>query len=291
MDDGQQEESCVETEIEPSSTAFFLDFDGTLAAIVDDPRQVRVTPPTLAALESLYQITDGALAIISGRPIETLDHFLTPLKLPLSGVHGLEWRDAHGVSHRNTYDARSLEQLRDRIAAYAADHPGLVAEEKPGSVALHYRQRPDLADSCLALAQRLASKIPAAALMRGKMVVELRLGGRSKADAVSDFMAVPPFRGRKPLFVGDDVTDEDAFRLVEKMKGAGIKIGDGETAASLRLPDRDAFETWLGTVVDAFENDGTMHLKGGEILLAASDSAAGRDGRMAPVAATATSGA
>lgn len=245
MNDGETEDHSKNREIDVPNTAFFFDFDGTLADIVEDPEKVRISPAALDALDRLSRASGGAVAIVSGRPIDALDQFLSPLKLPLSGVHGLEWRDARGTVNRGGYDAGLLRQLGDAIEEFAANHTGLIVEHKPGSVALHYRQRPDLGSASLQLACKLAAKTPGANLMRGKMVVELRLGGRSKADAVADFMAVTPFRGRMPVFAGDDVTDENAFRLVEELGGLGIKVGDGETAASLRTPDRAAFERWL----------------------------------------------
>jgi trehalose 6-phosphate phosphatase len=271
--------------------AFFFDFDGTLAPIVDDPEQVRVSGAALDALGSLYDISGGALAIVSGRPIADLDRFLSPLKLPLSGVHGLESRDATGRVHRGGYDRAALRHLADKISAFAENRSGLVVEEKPGSVALHYRQAPDLGHSALQLASELAAAIPGAKLMRGKMVVELRLGGRSKADAVSDFMAAAPFHGRKPLFAGDDVTDEDAIALVEAMGGTGVKIGSQETAASLMAPDRDAFEKWLCELASAPPAGAKQPIPGGQIQRARKRSATGHHGLVAAGSAAATSGA
>ena len=287
MNDGDIGDNSNDREIDVPNTAFFFDFDGTLAAIVDDPEQVSVSSAVLDALGRLYEISGGALAIVSGRPIAALDRFLSPLKLPLSGVHGLESRDAAGQVHRGGYDHAALRELTDKITAFAENHPGLIVEEKSGSVALHYRQAPDLGNSAQHLASTLAEAIPGVRLMRGKMVVELRLGGRSKADAVTDFMATAPFRDRKPLFVGDDVTDEDAFALVETMGGAGIKIGRGETAASLMAPNRDAFEQWLCELADAPASGAKQRILGGQIQLARPRGGAGHYG----LAAAANSGA
>lgn len=272
MEDGQTDGNNKKPEIDSLATAFFFDFDGTLAAIAEEPDKVTVTDQVLEALDRLYRNTHGALAIVSGRPIAVLDRFLSPLKLPASGVHGLEWRDARGDVHHNSYDPASLERLRQGATEFAEGRAGLIVEEKPGSVALHYRQRPDLEERCRRLGEQLAASIPGVAVMEGKMVVELRLGGRSKADAVYEFMATAPFHGRRPLFAGDDVTDEDAFRFVEEMGGAGIKIGGGETAASLRMPDREAFEAWLRALADA-PADGAAFHSGGLIQRAATPGA------------------
>lgn len=290
MNDGETEDHSKDREIDVPNTAFFFDFDGTLADMVEDPEKVVVSPAVLDALGHLYRICGGALAVVSGRPIAALDRFLSPLKLPVSGVHGLEWRDARGAVHRDGYDSGLLHQLADKVAAFATNHSGLIVEEKPGSVALHYRQRPDLGSASLQLACKLAATTPSARLMRGKMVVELRLGDRSKADAVADFMATAPFLGRKPLFAGDDVTDEDAFRLVEELGGIGVKVGAGETAASLRAPDRAAFEAWLCDVAPR-QNGVSKRISGGQFRRVVPQAFAGNHGGMARNAAEATSGA
>ncbi|MEX0955926.1 MAG: trehalose-phosphatase [Rhizobiaceae bacterium] len=286
MNDGDTGDNSNNREIDVPNTAFFFDFDGTLAAIVDDPEQVSVSAAVLGALGNLYEISGGALAIVSGRPIAALDRFLAPLTLPLSGVHGLESRDAAGQVQRGNYDRAALRQVTDRITAYAKNLSGLVVEEKPGSVALHYRQAPDLGNSAQQLASKLAAAIPGVRLMRGKMVVELRLGGRSKGDAVSDFMAAAPFRGRKPLFAGDDVTDEDAFSLVENMSGTGIKIGREETTASFMAPDRDAFEQWLCELAAVPITGAKQPMLGGQIQRARRRSATGQYDLAAAAAAT-----
>ncbi len=245
MNDGEQEDPSSNLEIVPDQTAFFFDFDGVLADIVESPDAVSVSAAALEALDNLHRLSGGALAVISGRPIASIDRFLAPLQLPASGIHGLERRGADGRLHSGAYDKAVLERLNEEVSAFAQHHDGMIVEQKPGSVALHYRQRPDMYNSTLQFGCKVAAKHPGVAFMRGKMVIELRLGGRTKGDAVSDFMAAKPFAGRHPVFVGDDVTDEDAFRFVEDNGGTGIKVGDGETAASLRAADRETFERWL----------------------------------------------
>lgn len=291
MNDGDPGDNSNDREIDMPNTAFFFDFDGTLAAIVDDPDEVSVSAAVIDALGNLHKVCNGALAIVSGRPIAALDRFLSPLKLPLSGVHGLESRDATGHVRRTSYDHAALRQLTDKLSAFAKNQAGLVVEEKPGSVALHYRQAPELGNSALQLASKLSATVPGVRLMRGKMVVELRLGGRSKADAVSDFMAEKPFRGRTPLFAGDDVTDEDAFSLVEAMGGTGIKIGCENTAASLMAPDRDAFERWLCDMASTPTAGAKQPMPGGPIQRARPRGATGSYGVAGAGSAAATSGA
>jgi trehalose 6-phosphate phosphatase len=142
-------------------------------------------------------------------------------------------------------DQEAAAQLQDGVAEFVAEHPGLLAEVKPGSVALHYRKRPDLASASHGLAAQLANNDDRLRVVFGKMVVEIKLAGHTKADAISDFMAEPPFSGRRPLFAGDDITDEDGFAAVENWNGMSIKIGDGETRATHRFRDVAAFHDWL----------------------------------------------
>ena len=231
--------------IAPTDTAFFFDFDGTLAEIVDDPHAVLVEPRIREALHALHEISGGALALVSGRSIEQLDGMLHPLHLPAAGVHGLERRNGEGHVFRVEIDQEALVRLHGRIAKFVAEHAGLLTEVKPGSIALHYRKRPDLASASHALAARLAGEDDRLRVVFGKMVVEMKLAGRTKADAIADFMAEPPFLGRRPLFVGDDITDEDGFVALERWDGVSIKIGDGETRATHRLRDIAAFHDWL----------------------------------------------
>jgi len=236
-------------EIDPQTIAFFFDFDGTLADIADDPASVVLLSETRNALAELSRLSGGALAVISGRPLQQLDRFLHPLKFPLSGVHGLERRDAAGRLHTTPFDSTDLSKMVNEITRFADSHEGLMAEAKPGSVALHYRRNPEMEADSVLLATRLASTVPGVTLMRGKMVVELRLGGRSKGDAVLDFMTEPPFEGRRPLYAGDDVTDEDAFHRVAAMNGITVKIGGGKTLARWRAADAAAFRRWLSRIV------------------------------------------
>lgn len=228
----------------PEETAFFFDFDGTLADIVDDPSAARIDPPVLEALASLQEISGGAVAVISGREIAALDGFLAPLRLPLGGSHGSERRGADGRLQRVAADGRVVERVAAALDDVARHHDGLLVERKRLSVALHYRRRQDLESLCRAIARDLAIS-HGLALLDGKMVVELKVSGRTKGDLIDDFMAESPFRGRQPVFFGDDVTDEDAFRVLPRWVGIGVKVGAGPTAARLRIANPGALQVWL----------------------------------------------
>jgi trehalose 6-phosphate phosphatase len=230
---------------DPSRTAFFLDFDGTLVEIAAHPGAVRVAPDVREHLRWLSRSTGGATAVVSGRSIDQIDEHLHPLRLPVAGVHGLERRDIDGHLVRTDVDAIHVERLQAEVAEFAAGREGLFAEQKRGTVALHYRMRPELEEECLGLARRLTERDPLVRTLRGKMVVELKLGGRSKGDAIADFMKEPPFRGRKPFFVGDDLTDEAGFEFVTGHDGIAVKVGPGETAARYRMAGVAGLAAWF----------------------------------------------
>lgn len=228
-----------------STTAFFFDLDGTLADIVTDPQRAAVRPGTLAALARLRTLAGGAVAIISGRSVSQIDTLLQPFRFPAAGVHGLERRTAGGDVHRASIDADRHRRLAGLVDAFVASRPGLIAERKPGSIALHYRQRPELQSDCLALAESLAERHGPVQLLRGKMVVELTMAFRSKGTAIEDFMNEAPFEGRRPWFAGDDVTDETGFAAVNAMDGISVKVGEGETSARYRVDNVDAIALHL----------------------------------------------
>ncbi|WP_187969412.1 trehalose-phosphatase [Aquibium microcysteis] len=241
-------EDLTELNLPPEETAFFFDFDGTLAEIVEDPAAVAIDATVRHALHALFALSGGAVAIVSGREIDTLDGFLAPLRLPLGGAHGSERRDSSGRLHRVEADEPAIERLAAELEDVARRHDGLLVERKRLSVALHYRRRPDLESTCRAAARAAAS--PGVTLLEGKMVVELKLSGRTKGDLIADFMAEEPFRGRRPIFFGDDVTDEDGFRALPQWQGIGVKVGQGQTAAAHRIADPAALRAWLQRFAD-----------------------------------------
>lgn len=231
------------------SCALFLDFDGTLVDIAPQPDAVIVPPALIHTLAGLHQYLGGAVALISGRPIEQIDQYLAPMKLATAGVHGLERRDALGeLTLLPAYPLDEVEQLAERLAR---EDPRLRVEVKRGSVALHYRQAPELEAACLQTMQSAVDQSPGLTLLRGKMVVEAKPGGASKGAAIEAFMAERPFAGRTPLFVGDDVTDEVGFATVQRLQGMGVKVGEGASVACRRIASPAAFRQQLQTAVAA----------------------------------------
>ncbi len=233
--------------------ALFLDFDGTLAAIAPRPEAVVVgvwLQPTLARLQ---QALDGALALISGRPLAELDAFLAPLHLPAAGVHGVERRDATGRAR--VLAGAPPDEVMACAERLAARHPDLQLERKPSALALHYRAAPHLAELCATALLAAVRAHPDWIVLLGKCVAEVKPRRASKAQAVCDFLATPAFSGRVPVFVGDDVTDEDGFTAVQAAGGWGVKVGAGPTGARYRLADTDAVRDWLLAALPPLADD------------------------------------
>jgi trehalose 6-phosphate phosphatase len=224
--------------------ALFLDFDGTLVAIADRPDEVKLDPITRQALAELSRLLSGALAIITGREISSVDRFLAPLHLPVAGVHGLTRRDARGHMHAPPIDVGLAEAIGRAMSPLIARHPGLMLERKYGALALHYRSRPELEGTCIAAMETAIAGLPGTELKRGKMVIEAKAIAGDKGAAIADYLKEVPFLGRRAVFAGDDATDEDAFLLVNAKNGVSIKIGPGLTHAAFSAPGSANF--WPG---------------------------------------------
>jgi trehalose 6-phosphate phosphatase len=229
----------------PDQYALFLDFDGTLVAIADRPDDVRLDPGTRVALADLNRLLSGAIAIVTGREIAAVDHFLAPLRLSIAGVHGLMRRDAQGRTFTSPFDAGLPAAIEKAVAPLLRQFPGLLVERKFGAVALHYRDHPELEQASVAALESAVSALKQTEIKRGKMVVELKAIGGNKGAAVADFLKEEPFAGRQAVFAGDDATDEDAFVLVNARGGISIKVGPGPTAATYRTSGTAEFLDWL----------------------------------------------
>jgi trehalose 6-phosphate phosphatase len=231
------------------SCALFLDFDGSLVDLAAQPEAVIIPSGLVATLDSLNSYLGGALAVISGRPIEQIDAFLQPLRLPAAGVHGAERRGANG--NLTLLSTHPLERVEEAALALAARYPQLRVENKRGSIALHYRQAPELESLCLDTMQAAVEESPGLTLLRGKMVAEAKPGGASKGHAIEAFLQEAPFAGRTPVFVGDDITDEVGFSTVQRMGGLGVKVGEGPSVAWQRVASPAAFRYELQAAVAA----------------------------------------
>lgn len=248
------------TRLDRDAAAIFFDFDGTLAPIVAHPSDAAIPTDTLAHLARLDELAKGALAIISGRDIATIDAFLAPHTFTVSGVHGYETRRGDGAIERLDVDNAALSAVAESLDELARTHTGLLVERKPGSVALHYRARPELAELCRTHVDALVPEGSQLKLLSGKMVLEVKAHAGDKGRAIATLMDKPPFASRRPLFLGDDVTDEAGFAYVNDHGGVSIKIGDGETVATHRLKSQEAVGMWLARLVDHLEH--TQPLEG-----------------------------
>ena len=242
------------TEILPPvgrNSAFFFDFDGTLVEIASRPDLVQVEPRVRDLLRALDDRFGGAVAVVTGRPLDVVDGFLAPLVLPTAAEHGSVRRDASGQMHADKRGAAAVDAAHRRLKPLAEANPGLILERKSSSVALHYRQSPDLAAACAAAVEEVVANNPGLVILPGKMVFELKPKGVDKGVAVRAFLEEAPFKGRTPIFAGDDVTDEHAFAVVNTLGGITLKIDDGETQAAYRT-DRHGLFDWLqGLVVQS----------------------------------------
>ena len=230
-----------------ASLALFLDFDGTLAPLAPRPQDVRVPVWVRPALTTLSQRLQGALAIVSGRPIAQLDGFLAPLRLAAAGAHGAEWRDAAGRVEQCHHAPPAA--VADCARALAVAHAGLIFEPKASGLSLHYRARPELEALCRDTLTAALAAVPGAGAtwewLHGHLVFELKQRAVSKGLAVQALLARSPFAGRPPVFVGDDVTDEDGIRAAQAAGGFGVRVGPGHSLARYRLADTDAVGAWL----------------------------------------------
>lgn len=222
-------------------TALFHDLDGSLLELAMRPDEVVVAPHLPGLLETLQQRLGGALAIVTGRQIQTVDRLLFPLQLPAAGLHGAEMRRAGAVIETRP---AATDGLADALRRYFGDDPQIVIEDKGMAVAVHYRQAPERAAECEAVALALASAMGLAAT-KGKMVIEVLPPQANKGYAVQTLMEQAPFTGRRPVFVGDDLTDENGILVAQAMGGYGVKVGAGPSAARYRLGSVDAVHRWL----------------------------------------------
>lgn len=232
-----------------SEWAYFLDLDGSLIELANTPDAVSVGPELRQLLRHVHQACGGALALVSGRSLADLDKHLDMPGLPMAGQHGLEWRDAAGRVQRCASPSTEQQHIRRNLEAIQKRHPGLLLEDKGLALALHYRQAPALAGYVHRLLNRLVQEAGNGLyLQKGKRVVEVKPIGADKGTAIAAFMAEAPFHGRRPVFIGDDVTDESAFSKVNHLAGLSIKVGPGRTHASWRLPDVAAVRNWLAAL-------------------------------------------
>ena len=251
--DGRQFEQPAPVPDNPKNLALFLDIDGTLLEIVERPELVTVPPALLQSLERLAGQLGGALALVTGRTLANADSLFSGLSLPVGAVHGMERRSYQGAieSAGLAYD---LTALRDVLAGFVSDRPGLLLEDKGRTIALHYRAAPALESEVHAFILEQLFGRTGLALLHGKIVFEIKPEGADKGAAIRAFMEEAPFSGRVPVFLGDDTTDEYGFTAVRALGGYGYCVGlERESDARYRLADVAAVHEWLARLAKKLE--------------------------------------
>ncbi len=243
------------TAVRPRDTAFFLDVDGTLLGFKDRPADVVADADLQVLLKCLVAASGGAVALVSGRMVSDLDRIMAPLVLPAAGVHGADLRFADG--RRVLFEGTAVAAVRAAADSFVACHEGLTIEDKGGTTfAIHFRRVPELA---AAVGQFLDQAVSGHDLMvqHGKMVAEVKPRGCHKGLAIEALMGSSPFAGRRPLFVGDDLTDEHGFVSVNQAGGVSIKVGhaEEETTAHHRLVDISAVRNFLDLICRSDERN------------------------------------
>ena len=229
-----QEDETPETVPVPRSlvghlneTAVLLDIDGTLLDFAPTPREVWVPPGLAKTLHRLLQRTNGALALVSGRSLNDIDLIFAPDTFPAVGGHGAEMRldpDSEAVAaHAPPMD----KELKRRLAAIARLSPGILLEDKGYSLALHYRLAPHAEKAIYEAVSLIRADLPSAPIevLPGKSVCEIKHSGFTKASGVLELMTHEPFKGRRPFFIGDDVTDETVFAIMPDLDGLSFSVG------------------------------------------------------------------
>jgi trehalose 6-phosphate phosphatase len=228
--------------------ALFLDVDGTLVAFADDPGRVSVAPRVVERLADLSRSLGGALALVSGRRIETLDALFAPHRFAAAGLHGLQRRRFGEAAPEPEPPPAALESVKAQARAILRErYPDALLEDKGEAIALHWRTMPEAAADLQGFAMQALARLPGYHLQPGDHVVELRPARGDKGEAIAAFLEEPPFLGRRPVFVGDDLTDEHGFEIVNAQGGVSVLVGDrGGSAAEHRLADVEAVYAWLG---------------------------------------------
>ena len=253
---------CHETLPEPRADwALFLDVDGTLVELAETPDAVQVPAALGKSLARVNAALGGALALVSGRSIANIKNLLGAQPSAIAGLHGLEIRHANETEiRRPPVDARCLQEAREALQAFVDDHAGLALEDKGLTLAVHYRAAVQVKDAVVetmtALAARSGGKLHA---IHGKMVMELKPPGTNKGSAVEALMASPLFVGRRAVFAGDDVTDEDGFAAVNRMDGVSIRVGapaKSGSQARWSCGSVAEFARWMAKIPELLAKDG-----------------------------------
>jgi trehalose 6-phosphate phosphatase len=246
----------AETSLVPDlhKCAILLDIDGTIIDLAPSPQQVWVPTGLRQTLAQLDALTGGAVALVSGRPLDDIDLIFSPLQLAAIGGHGAELRPIAGGERLRR--ARPLGAvLKRQLASISELGPGVLAEDKGYSLALHYRLAPERGEAVRQAVERIcAAAAPGTVeVLPGKFVVEIKAAGINKASAVCELMNCAPFSGRNPIFIGDDLTDEPVFGVVAQFGGLGFSVGRIAPDVNGYFAKPESVRAWLARVAAAGE--------------------------------------
>ena len=245
--------------------AVFLDVDGTLLDFVDDPLAVRPGASLLTLLHALHPVLDGALALVSGRRLADLDRLFAAPHWAGAGLHGLQLRHADGSCRDFAVAPAQQTRMRNAARRLATRFDGVQVEDKQAAIALHCRRAPAQLPALREAAAALIEQLPGYELQPGNLVLEFKPAGMDKGHAVLELLQHAPFAGRRPVYLGDDLTDEHAFASINRRHGLSVRIGMREPSqAAFTLPDPAAAEAWLTRVLHALTHGVPTHVPGSE---------------------------
>lgn len=228
---------------------YFLDFDGTLVELAATPDAIRVDAALRLRLKALQIRVNGGLAIVTGRALSNLDRWLALPGLARAGQHGLERRSAAGQYVIHPMPPAMQETVVAAFAPLLAAHAGLLLEDKGASFAVHYHLAPRLGATVRRRMETVAARLEGQAVVQhGRNVAELKPAGICKGSAVAEFLEEAPFRGRRPVFIGDDRSDADAFAVINARDGISIAVGRSDLGARYALPGVAAVRAWLAAI-------------------------------------------
>src|SRR5207248_4485661 len=231
-------------------SAILLDIDGTLLDLAPTPREVWVPPGLAKTLNRLLERTSGALALVSGRSLNDIDLIFAPEEFPAIGGHGAEMRVS--VDGEATHAPPMDKELKRRLAAIAKLSPGILLEDKGYSLALHYRLAPHAEKAIYEAVSLIRADLPNAPIevLPGKCVCEIKHSGCTKASGVRELMTRTPFKGRRPLFIGDDVTDESVFAIMPDLNGVAFSVGRRAKRVAGHFDDPSDVREFLARLLD-----------------------------------------
>jgi trehalose 6-phosphate phosphatase len=235
-----------------SEYALLLDIDGTLLDLAPTPREVWVPPGLAETLNRLHDKTSGALALVSGRSLNDIDLIFAPAQFPAVGGHGAEMRISIDSEAVATHAPPMDKELKRRLAAIARLSPGILLEDKGYSLALHYRLAPHAEKAIYEAVSLIRADLPNAPIevLPGKCVCEIKQSGFDKATGVRELMAHEPFRGRRPIFIGDDVTDESVFAIMPDLGGLAFSVGRRAQGVADHFDEPRDVRAWLARLID-----------------------------------------